>query len=731
MAEKIRERDYNKEMKQSFIDYSMTTITDRALPDVRDGLKPVHRRLLYGMRMLGITHDKPHKKSARIVGDVMGKYHPHGDSSLYEAMVRMAQDFSLKIPLVDGHGNFGSVDGDSAAAMRYTEARLSHAGDVMLNDLDKDVVDFRPNYDDTEREPVVLPARIPNLLINGVEGIATGMATNIPTHNPTEVANALQYYVTTKKPTIDGILSHLSAPDFPMGGVIINEEEVKEFYRTGYGRILMRGKYHIEPGLYGKTKIVFTEIPTKSVGSKTKLVNGIIDAVNDKVLEEVMDVVDESNRDGMRFVIEVRKGTNIDDFMNKLWLKTKLQDTERMQFLVLVDGKPVTLNILQYFEAYTKFQTELLARRNATLLKRINQRMEIVDGLMTAHGMIDAIIAAIRGAKKQADVEKCLMAGTVAPITFPLVKHRKTAERFRFTQAQTDAILNMRLQKLIGLELAKLEKEKKELEKSMKDVLDVLNNPARVKKELLADLEAMKKLYPEERKTTVTTAHTRKIIQQNLVVPVTVTVDRYGYIKAAEETGSETEATSVYAKETTNQQKVVVFTNKGNVHQLKMKDIPKGKKKDRGVPIQVLAKMDQDEVALTYALDSDFEATRFLFVTKEGNGKIVAGKEFETSRKTIVGTKLTGTDEVVGVIPITYEAGIVLLTHKGRGCRIAVDAVVEAKRPAKGNRLAKLPKDDWFTDVYATTVDSVTVNGKDVRTADIPEGSPTLTVKPI
>ena len=422
MKQNIIEKEYVKEMKQSFIDYSMATITDRALPDVRDGFKPVHRRVLYGMKALGIASDKPHKKSARIVGDVMGKYHPHGDSSIYEAMVRLAQDFSMGVPLVDGHGNFGSVDGDPAAAMRYTEARLSQTSEFLMEDLEKGVVDFVPNYDESEIEPAVLPARFPNLLINGIEGIATGMKTSIPTHNPTEVMDAVLYCLKTANPTLEGILEHISAPDYPMGGVIINEEEVKKFYTTGYGNVLMRGRYHIEDGTYGKKMIVFTELPKKSIGSKTKLLNSLINLANDKVLEEASDIRDESSREGIRLVIEVRKGTDIDDFMNKLWLKSKLQDSEGVQFLVLVDGAPKTITLDEYFRIYVAFQHELMGKRHAYLIEKNSARLEIVEGLLKAHDEIDAVIEAIRGAKTLADAKACLTAGDTTKIEFRMKK---------------------------------------------------------------------------------------------------------------------------------------------------------------------------------------------------------------------------------------------------------------------------------------------------------------------
>ena len=351
LTEEIQTKNYTREMQSSFYEFAMTTITNRALPDVRDGLKPVHRRIIYGMSELKMFHDTPHKKSARIVGDILGKYHPHGDSSVYDAMVRLSQDFSLYIPVVDGHGNFGSIDGDGAAAMRYTEARLSLAGERLASDLEKDIVDFQLNYDDSEKEPTVLPARFPNLIVNGSKGIATGMATNIPTHNPLEVADAWRYMISYEgRANEKTLLSKLSAPDFPYGGEIVNKEEVTKFYKTGYGKVIMRGKHHIEDTKGKSKRIVFTELPHNVIGNKNKLVNDIIQLVNNNELVEVVDVVDESSREGIRLVISVKSNTDIDKFMNKLWLKTNLQTNDSLQFLVLINGRPETITLQRYFE---------------------------------------------------------------------------------------------------------------------------------------------------------------------------------------------------------------------------------------------------------------------------------------------------------------------------------------------------------------------------------------------
>lgn len=715
-------------MNQSFIDYAMTTITDRALPDVRDGLKPVHRRILYGMKALGITHDKPHKKSARIVGDVLGKYHPHGDSSVYMAMVRMAQDFSLMIPLVDGHGNFGSIDGDSPAAMRYTEAKLALASDLMLMDLEKEVVAFKSNYDDTETEPSVLPSRIPNLLINGSEGIATGMATNIPTHNPKEVADALLYCIKTKTPTIEGIMKHLSAPDFPMGGIIINEEEVKDFYTKGYSRVVMRAKHTIETGQYGKTLIVFTELPKKSVGSKTALINKLIDAVNNKVLEEVSDIRDESSREGIRVVIEVRKGIDINDFMNKLWVKTRLQESERVQFLVLVNGQPKTLNILEYFNEYIAYQKELIIKRNQFLLRKYHQRLEIVEGLISAHGQIDAIIDAIRGAKTTEDVQSCLINGETKDIVFTLIKNKKKAKAFRFSKAQAASILNMRLSKLIGLEMEKLEKEKIQIESDIEEANLIIHDENALKKELIKDALKLKELYPGKRRSLVTTAHTSKLSTKKKVTDVKVVIDRFGYVKTVDSYDEE-DTTIVYKSDATSEDKVAVFTNKGNLHQIKMKAIPHSKNKDRGIPIQVLADMDSDETPLFTTIHCNFEKEQYLFLTQKGNVKIVEGKDFISNRKKLIGIKLMEEDELISVKLYNKEKEIVVLTKKGKGLRVKTKPIPRAKKSTIGNKVAKLTPDDFFIECHYSSDDTIQFNGNSLKLSDVPFGKASITTK--
>ena len=696
----LHEKDYGKEMKQSFIDYAMKTITDRALPDVRDGLKPVHRRILYGMKAMGLTSDKAHKKSARIVGDVMGKYHPHGDSSVYESMVRLSQDFSVRLPLVDGHGNFGSIDGDEAAAMRYTEARLSKEANWLLDGLEKNMVDFRPNYDDSEKEPVVLPARFPHLLINGSEGIATGMVTNIPTHNPNEVADAWLYVLKHKNPTIKGIMKHLSAPDFPKGSVIANEEEMKSFYKTGTSRVITRGDYTIEDAPYGKKNVVFHKLPAKAVGSKGNLVNHLIEKVNNKTLNEVTDIRDESSKEGVRLVIELRKGVDVSAFLNKLWVKTNMQDSQRLHFLVLVDGQPQTINILDYFNYFTAFQKELIVRDHTFLLNKVQKRLHLVKGYLYAHEHMDAIIDTIRGSETIEDSRNCLMSGSTDGITFKLKKNEKEAIRFSFSKEQAEAILSMRLQKLVGMEKASLEKEKKELEKKETQYKEILKSEEKQVKLCIDEAKKFKDTFgvTATRMTTITTKSTKAVEVEVDKRDVVAIVDRFGLVKLVDKKETNDE-TILFQLDTNTLSKVAVFTNKGNMYQVKCKDIPEGKKSDRGVPIQLLAKMSPDETILFATTDDDIDKQSFIFVSQKGKGKLVEGKEFETNRTQLLASKIQNKDELVAVLPYSGKSELRIQTYKEKEYDVLVKDIPSYGRNAIGNYLLRLSKEDRITKV--------------------------------
>lgn len=699
--EEVINKNYTEEMQQSFYDYAMTTITNRALPDVRDGLKPVHRRILYGMNQMKMFHNKPYKKSARIVGDILGKYHPHGDSSVYEAMVRLSQDFSLMIPVVDGHGNFGSIDGDGAAAMRYTEARLSLAGESMSLDLDKELVEFQDNYDDSEIEPTVLPARFPNLIVNGSEGIATGMATNIPTHNPIEVANAWEYMIKSEgKIKEKKLLSYLSAPDYPYGGMIINKEEVREFYTTGYSRVVMRGQYHIEKGRAGSKRVVFTELPRSAIGSKNRLINQLIESVNDKTLVEITDIVDESSREGIRLVLDVRKGTNMDLFMNKLWLNTNLQSSDRMQFLVLIDGKPETINLERYFEEYIKFQKELHIRRNTYLLKEVENRLEIVDGLLEAHSVMDVLIDAIRNAKTSKSLLNCLTKGKTKGIDWRLKKHRDIAEKFSFTERQANAILNRRLRTLTGLDIKQLTKEQKELYKQKEFHQSVINDKKALRKELLKDVDSFKTAYPIERKAEVTTKTADATILEELTAEkIGITVDENGFAQARESV-SGTSLNLPLRVDTDTNSVIAVFTSKGNMYQVRTTDIPS----DRKMPLQVLTKMKPGEKIIKLMMESEVADKEFFMLTKYGRSKMIDGKDIVTqgyrARTHFAKVDNKSNDDVLILTEDTIDKWLLIKTNKKRGGRIDLksDNVPLRKmgKGAMGSRIVTMKKDEYI-----------------------------------
>lgn len=714
LADDIITKNYTREMEQSFYDYAITTITNRALPDVRDGLKPVHRRILYGMNELKMYHNKPYKKSARIVGDILGKYHPHGDSSVYEAMVRLSQDFSLMIPVVDGHGNFGSIDGDGAAAMRYTEARLSLAGETMSLDLDKKIVDFQNNYDDSEKEPTVLPARFPNLLVNGSEGIATGMATAIPTHNPLEVANAWEYMIKKgKKAKLDELIKLIHAPDYPYGGMIINEEEVVEFYKNGYGRVAMRGQYHLEDAPRNRQRIVFTELPRRSIGSKNRLINQLINAVNDKTLVEVVDVVDESSREGIRLVLEVRKDTDIDLLMNKLWLNTELQSSERMQFLVLIDGQPETINIKEYYEEYIKFQKELHVKRNTYLLNEVETRLEIVDGLLYAHSVMDSLIDAIRNAKSSKDLINCLTKGDTTGIDWRLKKHMKVAKNFHFTKRQAEAILNRRLRTLTGLDIKQLSNEQDELYKQKAFHESVINDKKVLQKELLKDVQNFKNSYPIKRKTEVTTKTTDAVTLEELAAEkIGITVDEDGFAQARDSV-SGTSLDLPLREDTDTNDTVAVFTSKGNMYQVRTTDIPMDKK----MPLQVLAKMEPGEKIICLMLGSQIENEEFFMITKHGRAKIIEGKDIVTNSfraKTYFARVHKKTkDEIIKLSTKTPGKWLIVETNNRRGGRIDLKnkdvPFRKMGKSAMGSIVVRMKKGEYitFVDTGETTKSSV------------------------
>ena len=716
--ENIIQLDFSEEMKTSYRDYAMSVIVARALPDVRDGLKPVQRRILYAMKELGLSPDKPHRKSARIVGDTMGKYHPHGDSSIYDALVHMTEDYSLNAPLVDGHGNFGSIDGDGAAAMRYTEARLSKPGMMLLDNLDKGLVDFLPNFDDSEKEPAVLPATLPNLLINGTTGIAVGMATNIPPHNPTEVIDAVIAYMDRPGISIDKLMDYIPAPDFPTGGIIINASDMRDIYEKGEGKIRLRARTEIEKGDAGRTNIVITEIPYTISGNKLKLVESLAALAKDKVFDEIYDVRDESSKEGIRIVVEVKKGRDIDNLLNGLYKKSQMEDTYGVNLLAIRPtengtGQPKVFNLKSLIEEFVLFQEDLYTREYQFLLEKAKKRLEIVEGLMKATDVIDLIIEILRGSSSVKQAKTCLIEGITEGIKFKSKASEKEAATLSFTENQADAILAMQLSKLIGLEILKLHEENDTLIANIAEYEKVLSDSKELYKVIKGRLCEFKKIFNSPRRTSLMDTVAKAYVEKVVIEDLYVCFDRFGYTKAIDaaafgRASEETKKDFSFVLKIKNTDKLCIFTDKGNMHQVKMEKVPRCKMKDKGTLIHSLCKMENDEEGLLYVSFEELFESILLFVTKNGYIKLVSGAEFETGRQMIAATKLDADDEVVGVIMLsasdvlTGTKKVILLTKDGLSLGFPLSEVSELKKTSRGVKGITLEKED--TVAFATVV---------------------------
>lgn len=716
--ENIIQLDFSEEMKTSYRDYAMSVIVARALPDVRDGLKPVQRRILYAMKELGLSPDKPHRKSARVVGDTMGKYHPHGDSSIYDALVHMTEDYSLNAPLVDGHGNFGSIDGDGAAAMRYTEARLSKPGMMLLDNLDKGLVDFLPNFDDSEKEPAVLPATLPNLLINGTTGIAVGMATNIPPHNPTEVIDAVIAYMDRPGISIDKLMDYIPAPDFPTGGIIINASDMRDIYEKGEGKIRLRARTEIEKGDAGRTNIVITEIPYTISGNKLKLVESLAALAKDKVFDEIYDVRDESSKEGIRIVVEVKKGRDIDNLLNGLYKKSQMEDTYGVNLLAIRPtengtGQPKVFNLKSLIEEFVLFQEDLYTREYQFLLEKAKKRLEIVEGLMKATDVIDLIIEILRGSSSVKQAKTCLIEGITEGIKFKSKASEKEAATLSFTENQADAILAMQLSKLIGLEILKLHEENDTLIANIAEYEKVLSDSKELYKVIKGRLREFKKIFNSPRRTSLMDTVAKAYVEKVVIEDLYVCFDRFGYTKAIDaaafgRASEETKKDFSFVLKIKNTDKLCIFTDKGNMHQVKMEKVPRCKMKDKGTLIHSLCKMENDEEGLLYVSFEELFESILLFVTKNGYIKLVSGAEFETGRQMIAATKLDADDEVVGVIMLsasdvlTGTKKVILLTKDGLSLGFPLSEVSELKKTSRGVKGITLEKED--TVAFATVV---------------------------
>ena len=701
--------EYSDVMKKSYIDYAMSVIIARALPDVRDGLKPVQRRTLYDMYELGIRYDRPYRKCARIVGDTMGKYHPHGDSSIYEALVVMAQDFKKGMTLVDGHGNFGSIEGDGAAAMRYTEARLEKlTQEVFLGDLDKDIVDFMPNFDETEKEPSVLPVRIPNLLVNGAEGIAVGMATSIPTHNLGEVIDAVKAYMKNDEISTKQLMRYIKGPDFPTGGIVINKDDLADIYETGTGKIKLRGKVEVEELKGGRQRLVITEIPYTMIGAGIgKFLNDVVALVESKKTSDITDISNQSSKEGIRIVIELKKGADVENLTNMLYKKTRLEDTFGVNMLAVADGRPETMGLKKIIEHHVDFQFELATRKYQTLLKKEQDKKEIQEGLIKACDVIDLIIEILRGSQSVKDAKECLTKGVTENIKFKSGISKKMAAMLRFTERQATAILEMRLYRLIGLEIEALMQEHEETLKNIARYEDILKNYDSMADVIVEDLDKIKAEYGRKRRTVIENGEEavyeeHKIEEQDVIF----LMDRFGYARTIDvstyernKDAADTENKVVIACKNTG--KICLFTNTGKMHQIKVLDLPFGKFRDKGVPVDNVSNFDSTGEDAVYLCDAEqMRYAKLLFATRQGMIKKVEGTEFQVAKRTIAATKLQAGDEVVTVQVITDNQNVVLQTREGYFLRFAADEVSEKKKGAIGVRGIRLKKKDELEHAY-------------------------------
>ncbi len=711
MNDRIIKTEYSEVMQKSFIDYAMSVIIARALPDVRDGLKPVQRRTLYDMYELGIRYDRPYRKSARIVGDTMGKYHPHGDSSIYDALVVMAQDFKKEVPLIDGHGNFGNIEGDGAAAMRYTEARLAQiTQEAFLADLDKDVVDFLPNFDETEKEPSVLPVKIPNLLINGSEGIAVGMATSTPPHNLEEVIEATKAYMLDENITTRELMRHIKGPDFPTGGIVINEHELADIYETGTGKIKIRGKIEVEKAKGGKTNLVITEIPYTMIGVGIgKFLMDVASLAETKKTQDIVDITNQSSKEGIRIVIELRKDTDIENFKNMLYKKTRLEDTFGVNMLAIVDGRPETMGLKQIIAQSVKFQYEVATRKYKNLLAKELERKEVQEGLIKACNVIDLIIEILRGSKDRAMAKACLIEGKVTGIKFKSKESKIMAAQLNFTEKQANAILDMRLYKLIGLEIEALINEHEDTMANIYRYEDILARRDSMAQVIINELDEIKELYHRKRRTQITTASEAVYVEKKAEeMDIVFLMDRFGYVKTIDTATYErnkeaADSENQYVFLCKNTGKICLFTNTGQLHTVKAIDIPMGKFRDKGVPIDNVSNYDSSRENIIYvASQSDLNLFRVIFATKQAMLKVVDGGEFDVTKRTVAATKLSDGDEVVSVAIYKEQRNIILQSAEGYFLRFSIEEIPEKKKSAVGVRGMKLGAKDSLAAVYYT-----------------------------
>ena len=697
--EKIIKQEYSDIMKQSYIDYAMSVIIARAVPDIRDGLKPVQRRILYDMgEELGLDYNKPYRKSARIVGDTMGKFHPHGDSSIYDAMVVMAQDFKREIPLVDGHGNFGSIEGDGAAAQRYTESRLQKiTQENYLADLDKKVVDYVPNYDETEKEPEVLPVKIPNFLINGSEGIAVGMTTSTPSHNLVEVLKAEEYLIDTPGASIEELMDFVKGPDFPTGGIVANSNDLLEIYKTGTGKIRVQGRVTHEKNRQ-INRLVITEIPYTMIGAGiANFLNDVAMLVDSKQIPDIVDISNQSSKEGIKIVLDLKKNVSEEDaekIKTVLLSKTKLEDTFGVNMLAIANGRPETLTLKSALEYHISFLFEINTRKYTTMLAKEKEKAEVQEGLIKAIDVLDAVIETIRGSKTKTEAKECLMTGNVDNIKYRIAEDKKIAKTFDFTELQADAILDMRLSRLIGLELEALKKENEKTKQNIEKYIKILSDKKYMKKVIKDDLESIIKEYGQPRKTSIKNIE-KAVIKKEApkAFKEVVLMDKFGYVRAVSDTVYEknkeaADSESKWVIPVMSDDKVVFITENGIMHTVPANKIPFGKFRDKSIPVDNVSTLDTTTDLILYAeamkgMACEKVVNNYIMVTNLGGVKKLPGIEFNVKSKNTKYIKLKDGEVCTNFVKVKKtEPEIVLVSEAGRFLRFAAADIPEKKRGA-------------------------------------------------
>ncbi len=718
--ENIIDVTYSDEMQQSYLDYSVSVLTDRALPDIRDGLKPVQRKIIYDMSKLGITSDKPYRKSARIVGDTMGRFHPHGDSSIYEAMVHLERDWLYAFPLIDGHGNFGSIEGDGPAAMRYTEARLAQiVTDLYIKDLDKGTVVFRDNYENTEKEPETLPVAIPGLLLTGSEGIAVGMACKIPTHNMGEIIDGLMAYMDNPKIDTAGLMEYIKGPDFATGGQIANQADLVAAYEEGKGRIRVRGTLVEEDAGYGKKNLVVTEIPPTMIGSIDKFMTKIADMVRDKTAADITDIKNLSGKDGIRIVIELKKGANVERIKSLIYKQAKLEDTYGLNMVAIVNGAPRQCPLKLVLSEFHKYQLQLYKNKYEHLLQKERDKEEIQSGLIEAVDVIDLIIEILRGSQKRADAKECLMYGKTDKIKFRFKGSEADAKQLCFTERQTDAILDMKLSRLIGLELDLLKKELDQARKNIALYEGLLESDRKMKNQIKRDLKEVKETYASERKTRLNDLEevvvAKEAVKEQLYYAL---VDRFHYIKLVDEATYQRNQESI-AKDfracipIMNTDKLYVFTGTSKRAAVKASAIPCTKYKEKGVPLDTLCGLDSQDEILLMIPEKDIADQKLFFASETGLVKLVDGSEFVSAKKLIDAYKK---DIRLVAVAVSDKSDVLLESENGFVLRFKMEEIPLQKKTAAGVRGMKLSEGDLLRHAYvADTQDEVTMQEKTVQ----------------